>query len=204
VKKAISALLFLICALSPAAAQQIIKVPHGNGTPVLVDGRISVDEWRDARVISVSPSVKLLLKQLKGHVFVGVKSEKGSSSYVDMFLMTGDKRLYNLHASFQVGERLLPTGAWSDSSPPNNWGNHVDWIANEAKIDEEKDRSLPISERLFPYDGMEFQLRRSRFVGKQWRIRIEVRDFAGKLPDTVFPTLSERKSTARWAILSLA
>jgi hypothetical protein len=120
-----------------------------------------------------------------------------------MFLTTGDNKLYNLHASFQLGERLLAGDAWNDSSPSNNWGNHVDWIANEAKMNEEKSANLPIAERLFPYDGWEFQIRRSRFVGKEWRIRIEVRDFAGQRPDTIFPELSERKNPARWAVLSL-
>ena len=196
-------LLFLACAFSHGQAQQVIKVPQGNGTPVLIDGKISVGEWRDAAVITAAPSIKLYLKHFRGHVFIGLKMETASPSYVDMFLVTGDNQLFNLHASMQIGERLLRDDAWSDISPPNHWGNHVDWIANEAKIDAEKDRSLQISKRLFPYDGMEFQLRRARFVGKQWRIRIEVRDFAGEVPDTIFPRISERKKTASWAILSL-
>jgi len=190
-------------AFSHTHAQQIIKVPQGNGTPVLIDGKISVDEWRDAAVITAAPSIKLYLKQFRGHVFIGLKMRTASPSYVDMFLLTGDNQLYNLHASMQVGERLLTDDAWSDTSPPNHWGNHVDWIGSEAKIDAEKDRNLPMAKRLFPYDGMEFQLRRARFVGKQWRIRIEVRDFAGQVPDIIFPRISERKNTTPWAILSL-
>lgn len=196
-------LLFLMCAFSRAHAQQIIKVPQGDGTPVLIDGKISADEWRGATVITAAPTAKLYLKQFRGHVFVGLKIERASPSYIDLFLLTGDNQLYNLHASMQIGEPLLAGDAWSDTSPPYRWGNHVDWTANEAKIDAEKDRNLPMAKRLFPYDGMEFQLRRARFAGKQWRIRIEVRDFSGQLPDTIFPAASERRETKRWAILSL-
>lgn len=196
-------LLLLVCAFSHAHAQRVIKVPQGDGTPVLIDGRISDDEWRDAKVITPDPAVQLYLKQFRGHVFIGVKMNRAAASYVDMFILTGDNQLYNLHASMQIGERLLAGETWSDASPPNHWGNHVGWIANEAKIDAGKDSNLPISKRLFRYDGMEFQLRRARFVGRQWRVRIEVRDFAGQMPDTIFPAKSERKETAGWAILTL-
>lgn len=201
--KKILILLFLTCAFGYAHAQQIIKVPKGDGTPVLTDGKFSSEEWRDAITVAAAPSVKLYLKQFRNNVFIGVNMETESPSYVDIFLQTGDNQLYNLHASAQIGERLLTGDAWTDTNPPPRWGNHVDWIANEAKVDSDKTRDLPFPKKLFPYAGMEFQLRRSRFTGKSWRIRIEVRDFVGQSPDIVFPNGSERKNTTRWAILNL-
>jgi hypothetical protein len=103
----------------------------------------------------------------------------------------------------QIGERLLTGNSWTDSEPAWRWGNHIDWIASEAKIDPHKDRDLPLAERFIPYDGMEFQLRRSRFGGKQWRVRVEVRDFTGRLSDIIFPGGSERRNASRWTILNL-
>ena len=117
-----------------------------------------------------------------------------------MFLLTGSNELYDLHASMQIGERLLTGNAWTDREPAWRWGNHVGWIANEAKYDSTKDRSLPDKEKGFPYEGKEFHLLRSRFTGKQWRLRVEVR---GSSEDIAFPADSERMNTARWAILQL-
>ncbi len=79
----------------------------------------------------------------------------------------------------------------------------VDWIASEAKIDSSKDKNLPLAERLFDREGAEFQIRRSRFTGKQWRLRVEVRDFNGKLPDIVFPAASTRENIEEGAVLKL-
>jgi proline iminopeptidase len=196
-------ILFLVSISSTSRAQQVIRVPQGDGTPVLIDGRIVVDEWRDALSLNVDPSVKLYFKQFRGHVYFGIKVDRASPAYVDVFLMDGDHRLYNLHASMQIGERLLVGNDWTDASPVTNWGNSSDWIANEAKINAEQDERLPISKRFFPYDGIEYQIRRKRFVGRTWRIRVEVRDFAGQLPDTVFPANSQRRDSKHWAILNL-
>jgi hypothetical protein len=188
------------CVLQNASAQQTVKVPEGHGTPVLIDGIFSRDEWQDAVTVKVNDLVTLHLKQFRGHVFIGVKTATSYPAYVDMFLLAGGNELYNLHASMQIGERTLTGNAWTDGEPPWRWGNHVGWIANEAKYDSTKDRSLPDKEKVFPYEGKEFQLLRSRFTGKQWRMRVEVR---GATPDIVFPAESERLSPARWLIIQL-
>lgn len=181
----------------------IINVPATTGSPIMIDGNFSPDEWRDALVIPASASVKIYVQQVKGHVFIGIRKETGPPVYVDLFLVTGESRLHNLHASMQLGERLLSGDKWTDTEPATSWGVHHDWTANEAKSDPKRDRNLPIAERLLPADGVEFQLRRSRFSGKQWQVRIEVRDFVGKAPDIVFPPNSTRTSPAHWAVFSL-
>jgi hypothetical protein len=192
--------LMVVCALHSASAQQTVKVPEGRGNPVLIDGMFSRDEWQDAATVKVNDSVTLYFKQFRGHVFIGVKTATTYPAYVDMFILAGANELYNLHASMQIGERTLTGKAWTDGEPPWRWGNHVGWIANETKYDPTKDRSLPDKEKVFPYEGKEFQLLRSRFTGKQWRMRLEVR---GATPDIVFPAESERQNPARWLILQL-
>lgn len=200
-KKAIAALVLLVGFLSQnASGQQSVKVPEGNSNPVLIDGIFSKAEWQDAASVKVNDSITLYLKQFRGHVFLGIKMDTAYPAYVDLFLLTGSNQLYDLHASMQIGERLLNGNAWTDREPAWRWGNHVGWIANEAKYDSTKDRSLPDKEKMFPYEGKEFQLLRSRFAGKQWRLRIEVR---GSSDEIVFPVDSERMSTARWLTLQL-
>jgi len=102
-----------LCALQHGDAQEVLKVPVGGGTPVLIDGQFAADEWSDALTLHVAPSVDLYLRQYKGHVFLGVKMAAKSLRYVDMFPLAQDKHLYNLHASMQLGERVLvaQTGA---------------------------------------------------------------------------------------------
>lgn len=179
-----------------------IKIPKTKGNPILIDGLFSNEEWKDATIIELDPSTKLFLQQYKGDVFLGVKND-GGAWYVDLYLENSNQEIFNLHASMQIGERLLKGDSWSDNDPAWLWGNHTSWIANEAKTDASKDKNLPFSQRLFRREGVEFQIRRSRFPGKQWRMRIEIRDFAGKQADVIFPKLSERKNTDKWLLLEL-
>ena len=198
-------LLLVMCGASQAAfSQQILAVPKRDGPPVLIDGIFSVGEWQGATVVNMSTAVTLHLKQRTGHVYVGVEMRTPSPSYVELFLLTEENQLYNLHASMRVGERWLKDSVWDDNKPEWRWGNNIDWIASVAKYDEAKDRNLSLAERFLHYDGMEFQIRRARFQGRRWRVRIEVRDFTGRTPDTIFPAASTRRDVTRWAVLKLA
>ena len=48
-----------------------IRVPEGDGRPVLLDGLFSPGEWEDAKKIEIHPNVHLYLKKYGGHVFFG-------------------------------------------------------------------------------------------------------------------------------------
>jgi hypothetical protein len=203
--KSFTALIVLVtvAAFRSVNGQETLKVPQGNGTPVMIDGKFSDGEWQDAAVKEIAPSIHLYLKQYKGNVFLGLKATTPFKAYVDLFLCPEAGKLFNLHASMQLGERVLSGNDWTDTEPPTQWGNETDWTASRSKFDPLKDRELPVTERLFPYDGKEFQLRRARFKGRRWRVRIEVRDLAGTHPTIAFPSNSERFKTDRWAVLNL-
>jgi hypothetical protein len=199
-KVSIVILILVIGGLLKNAPAQVIKVPEVNSTPILIDGNFGQDEWRGAVVVKATDAIILYFKQFKGHVFIGVKTDTSYPAYVDMFLLARSNELYDLHASMQIGERLLTGNSWTDREPAWRWGNHVGWIANEAKWDSTKDRSLPDKEKMFPFEGREFQLLRSRFSGEEWRLRVEVR---GSTEDIVFPSKSERTNTSGWATVRL-
>ena len=184
---------------SPAPS---IAVPAGRPTPVLLDGRLSPGEWDDARAIPLTDSIRLLLKQVDGHVFLAIATGSRVPRVVDLFLADGSGQVHQLHASAQIGERALPDTLWEDMQPAWRWGNHVDWIANEAKVDATQPADRPFAARLFPADGTEFQIRRSRFSGTRWRLRVEVRTFAGDAIADVLPRLATR-DPATWAVLEL-
>ena len=56
-----------------AGAPAEIRVPEGNGVPVITDGLFSPGEWDDAHRLALTPSVQLYVKQYRGVVFIGVR-----------------------------------------------------------------------------------------------------------------------------------
>jgi len=179
VKRSLLVVASLIAA-APAAAQPTVDVPRVPASaPIMIDGFFASDEWADARVVPVAGSVRLHLKQVGEHVFIGVSTGTRVPRPVDLYLQAEDGSIHQLHASAQIGERHLPATGWGDESPAWRWGNHVDWIANEAKLDSERPRDAPFSARTFPSEGVEFQIRRSRYPGREWKLRVDVGYFPG-------------------------
>lgn len=191
-----------LLAAMPAAAQPAIEVPRTAAVPILIDGRFAPDEWSDAKVIRVADSVRLHLKQVGDHVFIGVSTGTSVPRPVDLYIQGEDGAIHQLHASAQIGERNLPVAGWSGENPAWRWGNHVDWIANEAKLDSERPADAPFSARLFPADGVEYQIRRHRFPGQVWKIRTDVGQFSGSEISDRFPERASDDPTT-WAVLRL-
>ena len=183
-------------------ATSVVTVPTGGPTPVLLDGQLTPGEWDDARTVRLTDSLRLLLKQVHGHVFLAVAPGGRVPRGIDIFLADSTGRVHQLHASAQIGERALEDTLWTDATPAWRWGNHVDWMANEAKVDATQPADRPFAARLFPADATEFQIRRSRFPGTRWRLRVEALVFASGAPPDVFPRDATR-DPATWAVIDL-
>lgn len=121
--------LILSCAamLGAAPAPSAIRVPWGKH--VLLDGRISAGEWKDAKEIAASPNVRIYLKRSGAYLYVGVKPAAAASFGVDLYLDSGEGAVQNLHASAKLAERRGNEGAW----PEWQWWNNKDWTANVAR-----------------------------------------------------------------------
>jgi hypothetical protein len=186
------------------------SVPETNGVPVMIDGVFSEEEWDDALVVDASEAVKLYLKQERGHVFIGVRCIRLITPIVDLFIQPTGGEIYQLHASAQIGERVMGNSAADD--PPWIWGHSPDWYANEVRWNRTVEEEL-IAEGVsegeaqsranFPYDGFEFQIRASKFENSEWRIRVEVPSAPDYDAPFVFPPATERRSTNGWLLLSL-
>ena len=195
--------LFLAALAIATLAPPVIRVPESRPTPVLLDGQLSPDEWSDAVAVPIGGSIRLLVKQTGGHLFLAVATGTRVPRPVDVFLEDAAGGLHQLHASAQIGERTLPDTLWTDwDRPAWRWGNHIDWIANETKVDSERPSTQPFSARVYPTDGTEFQIRRSRFPGGRWRIRVDVGFYPGNEGTYTFPSGAGR-APSTWAVLEL-
>jgi hypothetical protein len=190
-----------------AQESQTVRVPEGNGKPILTDGIFSPGEWDDALKIPVRPNIELLLKKSAGFVFVGIRYIPFSLSVVDLFISPDGKAIRHLHVSAQLGERLLNDTPGADDDPEFVWGDTSGWYANEirwserkvqALIKEGKDSGEAQQASLYKYDGFEFQIRQSKFGSDEWLVRLETPVAPNWEKPVVFPEGTDAASTRGW------
>lgn len=197
---------------SLSASQESIKVPEGNGKPVLLDGTFSPGEWEDAKKIKIHQNVSLYLKKYRGHVFIGVKIDPYKTSVVDLFISPDEKNIHHLHTSAQICERVINENSGPWDNPSFIYGYSVDWYANEIRWDNGKIQKLMKQGKskneaqelsYFKYDGYEFQIKRSKFPSDYWLLRIEVPMIPEWDRPIVYPSGTVMKSTKGWIGLEL-
>jgi hypothetical protein len=191
-------------ALAASAAASCVVLPEEPPPPppcnVTVDGSLNVSEWQGAQRIELTNGAVIWLQQTPTHFCFAVEPGESGVRYVDAFIADRAGVLHNLHASVQVGERMLPAARrWSDEVPATAWGQTTGWSANTAPRRPDADEAAPASQQFAPFDGYEFVIDRAQL--SPWRIRIEVRDFDGEARDIVWPAQSRRTDIATWAVL---
>lgn len=201
-------LTFWVCAwtlgvaASPSVAQVAVRVPETSPVPVLVDGQLSAGEWEDAAVVPVADGVRLLFRQVAGHVYLAVDVPDRVPRPVDLYLQAEGGMPVQLHASAQLGERDLPPAGWAPGEPAFCPGNPVGWVASVARVDAERPEDLPFAARTHPADGVEIQLLRSRFPGRIWRLAVHVGAFTGSRDAWLWPA-GATADPRSWAVIDL-
>lgn len=116
--KTLSPLLVLSATLLFAAvdsyASETITINHTKKAP-LFDGRCGKDEWQTSTKIELPAQVSVYLMHDVDSLFVCAKGEAEDYTVIDLYIehdATG--HLHNLHASAQLGERLLTDKDWSE------------------------------------------------------------------------------------------
>jgi hypothetical protein len=185
--------LSLIFAAWPASGSGSVVVPHGHA--VMVDGKISNDEWADARRIEIPNGTRLYFKQADAYVYLCIRWPKGDAGFVDLYLSPGDTRVYDLHASAKLGQRVLSKGQWAEWT---NWWNNEGWVANISRVDSFSER------RFLPENVREFQIDRAYFPGPEWKIMLEISLAKGEQYTSIqFPANADKLHTDRWLPLKL-
>ena len=190
-----------------AQERQTVRVPEGNGRPILTDGIFSPGEWDDALKIPIRPNVELLLKKTAGFVFIGIRYTPFTLSVVDLYISPDGKGIRQLHVSAQLGERLLNEAPGSEDAPEFIWGDTTGWYANEVRwnarqaqalVKEGKDPGDAQMATLFKCDGFEFQIRLAKFGSAEWRVRLETPILPDQANPIVFPEGTDTASTKGW------
>lgn len=179
--------------LRVATADQAQPV-HGCG--VVVDGRIQDAEWRSAKRIALAQGVTMLVLDSGDMLCLGFQTSAAGSRYLDLFIARPGV-IYNLHASMRLGQRELPLAGWSDTSPAWTWDNNTSWTANRVLPRADARADAGFAQQVEPYEGFELVMKR-----REWQpdapVRIEIRDFEGKLPDVLWPATSTRAEVKSW------
>lgn len=139
------------CQKAEEKAEQIsladpINLKDAGDIPILLDGIFSPGEWDDALSFSIEQRVNLLIKTKKGHLFVGIKCSDLKIPVADIYLSTEKGPIYQLHASAQLGERILSEEPGPENDPSFNWGDTKDWYANEVRWNNRELASIMESE----------------------------------------------------------
>ncbi len=187
---------------------QSVVVPTGNGVPVMTDGIFTPGEWDDALLIALGETLELRVKEYRGVVFIGLRGPAGIGP-ADLFLSVPGGPVCQLHRSAQLAEAVVPSDG--GLPPLRKFGFSPDWYANELRWDiEEAERQgkagkTPLEAMRaasYPSDGIEFAIRRSKFPGDRWLIRLECTAFL--TPDTpaliMYPPDTGKESVQRLPI----
>lgn len=161
------------------------------------DGRFQEPAWQSARVLLTTDSIELRLLQSGGNIVLGIMLKGSLARYADVYIKSGAK-LYNLHASFQAGERLLPDTGFTDDNPAWKWGNNKDWQANTVAYRPNANDKVPLRAQLLPYEGYEFIISKEKLSKGKYLLRIEVKGFEEGVPPVTYPIGSERYRQKTW------
>jgi len=184
-----------------------VRVPQGNGKPILIDGIFSPGEWDDALKINIRPNIQLLLKKNAGFVFIGVRYSPYTLAVVDLCISPDGKAIRQLHVSAQLGERLLNDTPGPDDDPEFVWGDTTGWYANEirwnagkaqALMKEGKSRDEAQEASLYKYDGFELQIQWSKFGSDEWLVRLESPLPPDWTKPIIYPEGTDAASTRGW------
>ncbi|WP_298899639.1 hypothetical protein [uncultured Psychroserpens sp.] len=172
------------------------EIPLKSNMDIQIDGLLREKDWEDSKIVTVTPSTTLFYIEDEVNLFIGIRNTDSINRYIDLYINNDSIGTINLHASMQLGERVLGDH-WNDTIPTWNWGNNKNWISNNVEIVNHNE-NMSFKESIASYEGFEFKISKQKIKSKKNRIRIEIKDFLGEAQDIVYPLDSERNTTENW------
>lgn len=182
-----------------AGAPPVIK-PDRAG-PVLMDGACTDRTWQTARAYPLAHGASIRFAANRDFLYVCVDPPAGSFANVDLYIRH-DGKLYNLHSSAQLGERVKGEAGWPDWQ----WGNNLGWTSNWLPwrgIRQDGGQARP---RFDTVPGREMQIARTKFPKRTFDLMVHVHELAtpaGMIGEDRFPAGAHDDDPASWARLQL-
>jgi len=174
-----------------------VNVPVVKKLAVVADGLFAAGEWSSAKKKKIDGDLTIYFLSDADVVAIGIFTTNPSTHYTDLYIQTTD--IKNLHASMQLGERILPLNKeWNDEKPDWQWGNNKNWKANVVQYAPNASEDLPFVKQIKPYYGQEFVIEKSK-VTDTFKLMILIRDFAVAEKKAMFPLKADVYDTNSWA-----
>ena len=171
-------------------------IHKGSASQILIDGQIGKGEWAGANKTMVKEGIDLYSLQDDNYLYLSVQYDTAlfKNYYCDLYFELGADTLLNIHASQQLGERVLTDADWTDSEPAFKWGYISDWTANQIKFDR-------TNEVYIPYTALEFQISKNKIPENKLKIALQSRDMNWEKEVVNLPENGDFKSTKNWLLL---
>lgn len=193
--------ILLLLLVNTIQADAQVRVPQEENVIVTLDGIPGLQEWDNSLKIPLEENYILYLMADTDSLYLAVFC-KNVLPYTDIYVINNEG-IANLHASMQLGERLLPEdNSWDDETPAWNWGNNSHWTANTAKYKRGASDSLPFREQLEAYEGQEFRIAISK-LGREFSLLVVIRDFVDPEILVSFPVNGNPYDTGSWQTISV-
>lgn len=177
------------------------SIPESKSITVKADGQFTKEEWGSATLVYSSAPYQIRVMADSTSIYIGVESSEPAHHYTDLYFSS--QQLMNLHASMQLGQRVLPQqGIWNENDPPWVWGNNKGWYANTVRYLIGADEHLPFSKQVYPYFGQEFVISR-KLTGDNFKLAISMADFEGVNKAVYFPANMNLSKPTGWFEVSI-
>lgn len=188
---------------SQANATEPIAINPTNKAP-LFDGNCGEKEWQSATKIKLPAQASIYLMHDKDSFYACAKGKAEDYAVIDLYIEhveTG--HLHNLHASAQLGERILTDKEWGESQRWNlkDWSGF--WVPYAGYEDTENGGRRP---KFLKGTHREIQVLRKKFTGNIWNMMIGVSaiNYEGESRTFVYPEKAVDSETSTWKMFSFS
>ncbi|MCP4221207.1 MAG: hypothetical protein GY765_41660 [bacterium] len=178
-------LLIFTGAAFAAPDHNIEGVPEGGH--ILVNGVFEDAEWNDALEKKLDENMKLLLKQDKQYIYIGIRFLKVKHTGIDFYLSDSKGNRVKLHISSALSETRWKGTQWQEAT----WGRNSLWTGNVTCL-----YFLEGKRKVVEPEGFEFQIDKKLFPGKFWSMMMNL-----KRPKKTFPAKATDNDTVNWFAL---
>ncbi len=172
-KKILSLLLLGVAVMALAGTASVLETITINSTSraPLLDGHCDDKEWLSATKFELPANTAVYLMHNKHSFFVCAKGKANDYTVVDVYIEHPETgQLYNLHASAQLGERVMTGKTWDEFS----WWNNKDWSGFWVPYAGEEETKSGKRTKFLEGSHREVQILKKKFAGNTLNMMIRL------------------------------